>query len=290
MRRIELNLFSERKGLKKLRTEVQIDSIDNALRNRLWNVLDFYLWKRGREHADYSYGHMSEEMKSFFIRLWHYYFRKPVDTLSSKWADNYDKIRKYYFGCPWNEVYDFVEFTAKNYPDKPVKPKFMKTCDGVLESELSAYRFVGGKIIQVTSEEEISEIEEALATPLKPVRAHLEKSLELLSDRKSPDYRNSIKESISAVEAICRLITKNDKATLGQALKEVETKVALHGALKKGFSNLYGYTSSAEGIRHALLEETTLSFEDAKFMLVSCSAFINYLIAKTSKAGIKIGK
>jgi len=60
--------------------------------------------------------------------------------------------------------------------------------------------------------------------------------------------------------------------------------------LKKGFSNLYGYTSSAEGIRHALLEEAKLNFEDAKFMLVSCSAFVNYLIAKTSKAGIKIGK
>ena len=127
-----------------------------------------------------------------------------------------------------------------------------------------------------------------METPLKPVRVHLEKSLELLSDRKSPDYRNSIKESISAVEAICRLITKDKKATLGQALKEVETKVGLHGALKNAFSNLYGYTSSADGIRHALLDEPKLSFEDAKFMLVSCSAFINYLISKAEKAKIKL--
>ena len=125
----------------------------------------------------------------------------------------------------------------------------------------------------------------------KPVRTHLENSLKLLSDRKSPDYRNSIKESISAVEAICRLIAKDKNATLGQALKVVENKVGLHGALKASFSSLYGYTSSAKGIRHALglLEEPSLSFEDSKFMLVSCSAFINYLISKASKAGIKIG-
>ncbi|MGQ9708742.1 MAG: AbiJ-NTD4 domain-containing protein, partial [bacterium] len=36
------------------------------------------------------------------------------------------------------------------------------------------------------------------------------------------------------------------------------------------------------------LDEPNLSFEDAKFMLVSCSAFINYLITKAAKAGIKI--
>ena len=112
--------------------------------------------------------------------------------------------------------------------------------------------------------------------------------MDLLADRKSPDYRNSVKESISAVEAISNLIANEKKATLGQALKAIESKVSLHPALKKAFSSLYGYTSDAEGIRHALLSETNLSFEDAKFMLVSCSAFINYLISKASKAGIKL--
>jgi hypothetical protein len=140
------------------------------------------------------------------------------------------------------EVYDFIEFIANNYPNENTNNEFTKACNSVLEAELSAYRFVGNQIIQITSEEEISEIEEALETPLKPVKAHLKKSLELLSDRKSPDYRNSIKESASAVEAICRLITKDKKTTLGQALKEVETKVGLHGALKNAFSNLYADT------------------------------------------------
>jgi len=117
----------------------------------------------------------------------------------------------------------------------------------------------------------------------------LKRALDLFADRESPDYRNSIKESILAVEAICQLITDNPKATLGDALKEIakKTKVDLHGALKDAFGSLYGYTSDAEGIRHALLDEPNLCFEDAKFMLVSCSAFINYLIAKSSKAGIQ---
>ncbi|WGS63939.1 hypothetical protein [Marinitoga aeolica] len=51
---------------------------------------------------------------------------------------------------------------------------------------------------------------------------------------------------------------------------------------------LYGYTSDEKGIRHALLEgeSTNISFDEAKFMLVSCSAYVNYLIEKVSKIGL----
>ena len=49
------------------------------------------------------------------------------------------------------------------------------------------------------------------------------------------------------------------------------------------------YTSDAAGIRHALLEDPNLDAEDAKFMLVACSAFINYLWAKAAEANIKVG-
>jgi hypothetical protein len=45
-----------------------------------------------------------------------------------------------------------------------------------------------------------------------PVRGSYE-CLQALSDRKSPDYRNSVKESISAVEAACNLLTRVRRAT-----------------------------------------------------------------------------
>lgn len=227
-------------------------------------------------------------MRDLCVKLWHGYFKWRLDTLSGTWPNVVSVLSNYFFKCKWHEVYDFLEFITNNYSNEVVNKDFMEACNSVLEEELSAYRFVGGQITQITSEAEISEIEEALKTPLKTVNTHLENALRLLSDRESPDYRNSIKESISAVEAICRLIVNDQNATLGQALKKIEDKIGLHGALKNAFSNLYGYTSSAEGIRHALLDEKiSLSFEDAKFMLVSCSAFINYLIPKAEKAKIK---
>ena len=281
-----MELFSQRKGIKTVKNVIQVDNIDDDLRNGLWNALNIYYWNKMESNQWLSY---HQNIHFLFKFLWHDFFKKPIDTLDDRWSVTYRSIREYYFNCSWFEVYDFVEFIANSYPNEPTNKEFINFSNNVLERELSAYRFVDGKITQMTSEEEITEIEEALETtkPLKPVFLHLKSAFDLFADRKSPDYRNSIKESISAVEAICNLIAKNTKATLGQALKEIEKKMTLHPALKKAFDNLYGYTSDAEGIRHALLEEPTLDFEDAKFMLVSCSGFINYLLAKSSKAGIK---
>ena len=281
--------FSQRKGLKPVKVEIQTDSMDTDLRNRLWNALTLHYWRKIGEDIGLreKYGPIVLVPKAIRIiqALWNEYFKLPLDTISWRWLDIQGKIREHYFSSGWNEVYDLIEFIAK-FDDYGESARFMELCNAVLQEEVSAYRFVGGLITQVTSGEEISEIEEVLKTRIDPVTTHLETALKLLSNRKSPDYPNSIKESISAVEAICRLITKDPNATLGQSLRVVKQKIPLHPALEGAFTKLYGYTSTAEGIRHALLEERRLDFEDAKFMLVSCSAFINYLMVKSSKAGI----
>lgn len=283
-----MELFSQRKGIKSVKSVMQVDGIDDDLRNGLWNALLAFYWSRVVGGSLSSLG--NEDMRGLVLQLWHSYFKRTIDTLEDVWAVARDEIKKYFFSCQWYEVYDFIEFIPHNYADKKVNSKFMDFCNSILERELSAYRFVGGKIAQITSEEEVSGIEEALeiSKPYKAVNTHLKRALDLLADRESPDYRNSIKEAISAVESICNLITGEKKAALEPALKKIEDRVGLHPALGKAFSSLYGYTSDAEGIRHALLDEPNLSFEDAKFMLVSCSAFVNYLITKASKAGIKI--
>jgi hypothetical protein len=80
-----------------------------------------------------------------------------------------------------------------------------------------------------------------------------------MADRKTPDFRNSIKESISAVEALCIVITDDSKTTLGQALTIIEKVHKIHPALKKSFTSLYGFTSDSSGIRHALIDQDNLT-------------------------------
>nr|WP_228146556.1 hypothetical protein [Acinetobacter sp. ANC 3903] len=183
----------------------------------------------------------------------------------------------------WYEIYDFFEFCIENYPFEELQGEFIKDINKILEEENSAYRVINNKITEIISEQEIQSIEEAFknTNQYSGVQQHLNQALKLMSDRHKPDYRNSIKESISAVESICKIVTNEDKATLGKALKIIEDKHGLHASLKGSLSQLYGYTSDADGIRHAMLEEPNLSYIDAKFMLVACTNFINYLIEKT---------
>jgi hypothetical protein len=85
------------------------------------------------------------------------------------------------------------------------------------------------------------------------------------------------------VEALCAIVTGDSGATLGHALKMIDPQAKLHSALRSAFEKLYGYTSDANGIRHALMEESDLEQEDAIFMLVACSAFVSYVLAKEAR-------
>jgi len=280
-----MKLFSERMGLKRGRTQFQVDEVDYKLRSRLWNKFISIYWSELLR--DYR------TFREFAEKLWDNYFKRPIDTIPENPHKCYEEIRKYFFNCKWFEVYDLLEFIVENSPviflvNSPNMPSlvdvFKSECNKILEEELSAYKFVGNRITKITTKEEINEIEDALMYPPKNVRQHIENALKLLSDRKNPDYRNSIKESISAVEAICRLIAKSEKATLGQALDIIKNRgdIEIHPSLVETFKKLYGYTSSANGIRHALTEEKAkVGFEEAKFMLVVCSAFVNYLTSKS---------
>lgn len=222
--------------------------------------------------------------------LWHNFFKWPVDNLN---LDNYDaaakRVREFFMRCEWNEAYDFVEFVVRNGP-KDFADDFRQMINQVLERDAAAYRFVEDEVIEITAAEEIEAIESAIAdtSAITGVQAHLRQGLAHLSDRKKPDYRNSIKESISAVEGLCQRITGDPKASLGKALKAIEPQITLHPALREAISKLYGYTSDADGIRHAMMDESSLSYADAKFMLVTCSAFTNFILGKCAEMNIKI--
>lgn len=166
----------------------------------------------------------------------------------------------------------------------------VKNVNTVFENDNVAYRVIGLEIAPITNDQEIQAITTAMELPdkLSGARTHISTALQLLSDRGNPDYRNSIKESISAVESVCKVLATNEHATLPDAIKALKKNgFTLHGGLEQGLLKIYGYTSDQGGIRHAMIEEgSVVTQEDALFMLVSCSAFCHYLQQKGSQAGI----
>lgn len=276
-------IFSKRKGYAPLSDTLQKEGMDDALRNGLWNALYLCIWEKS-EYSSYHENFKSSNLYYLFEHYWHNLFKAPLDNLPSYLSEAHNRVRDHYFNCSWYEVYDFIEFTAQNCPDY-LRKEFTDFCNHVLENEKSTYRFVDNQLTDLTADEEIESIESAISVSGKyiGVTEHLKTALRFVSDRKSPNYRNSVKESISSVESLCKSISGDPKANLGTALKKIEENHKLHPAFKKAFSNLYGFTSDSNGIRHALLEESTITYSDAKFMLVSCSAFVNYILGKLSE-------
>ena len=270
--------FSQRKGYKKVNNEIQRYEISDELRIALWNVLDMLIWREGSFLDNRLGGGMSE----FSYQLWMKYLKQPVDEIPYGKQEQLDLIRNYFFKCEWYEVYDFLEWIAQS---EWGTKEYINTINEALAAELSGYRIIDEKISDIVNDEEIASIEEAinLSEP-EGVGAHLSRSLEMYSDRKSPDYRNSIKESISAVESMARFITKDKKATLGDALKKIDKQGGLHKSLTEGFLKLYGYTSDEEGVRHAMESFPDLGADEAKYFIVACSAFVNYMKSKYSQS------
>ena len=266
--------FSERQGLTPVSEIIQTDSMTEELRNSLWNVLDLEIWSAPRFIND-SYGPPGE-IDPFSLSLWVKYFKKPIDERPHDQYAKMKAIRTHFFSCEWYQVYDFLEFVV--FERKRSSPELTEYLNIILERELSGYRFVARCLTNITSQEEIDTIEEVVRdSEFSGVSAHISRALSLYADRDNPDFRNSIKESISAVEGIARMISGRDKSTLGEALTIIEKNGQLHPALKEGFKKLYGYTSDEDGIRHAMLDEPNLTAADARYFLVSCSAFVNYL-------------
>lgn len=269
--------FSQRYGYAPLEKAFQRESIDEELRTNLWNVLKVTIWDR-YNHNNYQLQEASQRIDMMLRRLWFHFFNNDLDALPEAFYSQYktgayDYLKEFFLTCEWFAVYDLIEEISLDQSNL-LSDETREWINKVLEEQNSAYRFVGMEIAEITDEQEISAIEDGLQHPEKSVRIHLEAALRMLSDKQAPDFRNSVKESISAVEAACRLVSGNASATLSDALKKIGN---LHPALSKAFSQLYGYTSDASGVRHSLTDESVITYADAKFMLVACSAFVSYL-------------
>lgn len=275
--------FSDRRKINPLNTEMQTNDLDERTRNKIANLLK--TWCDAIEKNGYEV----------------YFFKNYLNDVFGQFVDDQmEALFRYHYSDAFKE-YIFKPIIQDNYSDVLTICEYIiglasdyninqrinceQELNALFEEEFVGYRMIAHEITPITNEVEINEIKTSLDIEFEGCKSHIKKGLSLLSDREKPDYKNSIKESISAVESICQIICKDDKATLGKALNKLEESgIKLHRSLKEALSKLYGYTSDEGGIRHAEgLFESNVSFEDAKFMLVTCSAFVNYLVGVYSK-------
>lgn len=256
-----------------------------ALWNRLTRLTDIVRQIQRDTYGNHSYDQLIDG-------IWAQTLKKPRDEQPYD-TEVLREVKEQILGGEWFHSLDMIEGIARQIQDNgPLGLKIATAFRGALNKDferlLVGYRFIGDGITPIDSAIDVAAIETGIADSrnLAGARSSLERSVALLSSRTNPDYANSIKESISAVEAVLRDIT--GESTLGSALKKLEfPESKLHPALRDAWGKLYGWTSNEHGIRHGGAKVAEVDQALAKYMLISCSAFVSFLLQQNTSTSTR---
>lgn len=277
--------FSERNGFTPPRTIVQLNELDDATRIRIWNVVRVMVVQQFNDHG------LWREEEGFLDNLWINFMQLPVDerpVTSSAWMI----LKGNLTGAPFPRVMDLLEAVVSTLPSfveqaglRDLEAALTRLLNETFEQYLVGYRFVGERIMQIDSSEEVAAIEGALtnAKPLGAAHQHLSQALAHLVDRKDPDYRNVVKESVQAVESAA--ITLTGKSKFSDAVRVLpDVGLPSHRALLSSWEKMYGWASDEDGIRHGGEQIVVVDQALAKYVFGISASFVAYLVEKARQA------
>lgn len=279
------NGFSDRNNIDSIPKEMQIDDLDERSRKSIYNLWS-EIYVECRNACNYERGNWDEVINPIYTKL----YNQTLGPLKSiKENALIAIIENTILNDKYNKIFDLLEYTTKlfeiviTYDTRILRrDSYYKRYNNLFEAEYIGYRFIDEIIVPITDPIEVQSIKQAFSDSYNKVREHLSKANRFLSDRDNPDYENSIKESISALEALAQIITKTNgaQATFGKMSEKLVEQGVITSGMKAAFSALYGIASNCRGVRHSGNNGDEVSFEEAKYNLVISTAFVNYVMSK----------
>jgi hypothetical protein len=282
--------FSERMGFVKPPEFMQLDGMTEELSNLLVNFCAKLLSENrcGNPKA------LEDGLNNCFKRLRGTFqlCREDFGLSNSGFSFAEDVFSHSFDSLVWHQKYTAMEAIVnqvfsveatrnigRRVVDSLSKNELTTELNRILERENSGYRLNANcRLVPIANQQELDEVSEAQQSKVDMVSLHMNRAVACFADREKPDYDNSIKEAVSALEALAQKITgeTGKNATLGKLSKQLD----LHPSLREAVSKLYGYTSDG-GIRHAKKDgDPEVDFDTAKFVIVTASALINFITAK----------
>ncbi len=276
--------FSQAHGYEALPSPLKLEHVGRNARLMLWN--HFYLHAL---HHDDSFITVFGPWEAILGTLHIHFFLLPIDEFDRSISVLHRRYKAAILReLSFNKLFDLLQMIMR-HRECPIQ--FINNVAQTFISCRLAYVVHTQKpvtIFPAVTEQEgqtvIAALSQLQSDGLPAAVTHLRRASECII---GSDWSGGIRESIHAVESVARQLDPRASATLGPALQSLEAQGHLHPALKQAFSNLYGYTSDEQGIRHALLEESIPRprLDEAVFMLSACAAFASYLSRKRHGGG-----
>jgi hypothetical protein len=287
-------LFSERNGYLPANRIIQIDAIDDDLKNGLLNCLytsiEFIANNNKQRQEGFELSCLQNFHEDFNIHVLNF---TPDTFQVESWSDELFKVLKYDLekklsssDC-WYLYYDAIEFSINWINNNNFINFNLNTAisdiNNIISRYGSGYRMSNSiEFFPVCTQSSLDTIEQARKNNFAKASYYIDKALNAMKNKTSPDYNSVVLESINAVESCLKTLTGKDNKTLGQAfklLKNKDSEICLE--FLEPFEKIYGRISDL-GIRHGSSNDTKIkkcSNSEAIFILTNCSALINYLSA-----------
>ena len=241
--------FSQRHGLREMPGLPRLGEISGQARNYLWGAL----WKRMEATAREGYAFsglecmvVGDPWRAVFAAV-HQSYGGALDEFDPELGQWQEGSKQIIQRSDYNVCFDFLQMIMR----QPACPRdFTAEIKEIFHHQL-AYRIDTTSIPEIvpaaTPQEGdalVGAIQDLEVGGLGGAAEHLRQAGRRIRDQ---DWAGSVKASIDAVESVAKKVAPGNLDTLGKALVVLESQRDLHGALKRGFSSLYGYASDEPG-------------------------------------------
>ena len=140
--------------------------------------------------------------------------------------------------------------------------------------------------------QQIAKAEPTFGDPrLNGAREHFRKATQYFNNRARPDYENTVKEAVCAVEAAARNLFPHVKAkTLGDVIKQIQGSGdgQLPKPLADSITGLYGYRNAGDGVSHGGADggKATPAIAEYAMAVAASQIILLYEIASLQKADV----
>ncbi|WP_202708329.1 hypothetical protein [Sporosalibacterium faouarense] len=201
----------------------------------------------------------------------------------------------------WDKVYVFCERFYKNLlkeiveygfnndeeiveTEAEVKDRFEEEVNNILCEDNIEFEFKKGEFFRrgrAITQKNTQRVGSILTDKkMYKVKKHYNKALNFFRDYEKPDYENTIKESICALELALEILTgENTSKDFATNIQKYQGKAydKIPSPITQGIIKIFGYRGRADGVAHGIDKGLRVSEFEAELMLNITASYITYL-------------
>ena len=275
------DLFSKRYNLRPTPEGLMYEDVPERARVGLYHLVERFF---GREHQE-GYPNLYQEI-CVALRIPRKRKLGPFPPYGASL-----EIETLIENCEWHQFYDICETSWASLPFEYWREKerneFSEQVNALFREEQLGFEFRDGKVEKVGSGFIDSQIKEARyllkEQEFKGADTQFEKAIRALNVRPNPDVENCVKDAVSAIESVGRIIVNDEKALLSNIIKDLARKDVIPKPLDEAIQKIYAYRGDQPGVAHGLVGASKVTVDEAEFVLAMSAAAITYLVKRRSK-------